>query len=139
MHTCTCMCHMTHTRPQVVVDQDVLLKASAELTFAEASSIAENTLQYSVRSILWALQAPELLKASDGERVGALVHTRCWGRSKAPGGVRACVGVCVCGWVRWVCVACVWACGHCVWVLRACGRCVCCQALWCTCCPDQSC
>lgn len=51
---------------QVVVDQDMLTKASAELTIPEAGAIAENTLQYSVRSLLWALQAPEILKASNG-------------------------------------------------------------------------
>ena len=52
---------------QVVIDQNVLIKASAELTMTEASSIADNTLEYTVRSLLWALHAPEILKANNGE------------------------------------------------------------------------
>lgn len=51
---------------QVVVDQDVLTKASAELTIAEASAIADKTLQFTVRFILWALRAPEILLVSNG-------------------------------------------------------------------------
>lgn len=34
---------------QVVVDQDVLTRASAELTMPEASAIADKTLQHTVR------------------------------------------------------------------------------------------
>jgi len=33
----------------------------------EASNIADNTLEYTVRSLLWALRAPEILKAASGE------------------------------------------------------------------------
>ena len=53
-----------------MIDQNVLIKASAELTMNEASSIADNTLEYTVRSLLWALRAPEILKANDGEGCG---------------------------------------------------------------------
>jgi hypothetical protein len=52
--------------PQVVVAQGVLQRASAELTIKDASAIADNTLEFSVRSVLWALGAPELLRASQG-------------------------------------------------------------------------
>ena len=66
-------CHHQLTLPffflQVVIDQNVLIKASAELTMTEASSIADNTLEYTVRSLLWALRAPEILKANNGEAV----------------------------------------------------------------------
>lgn len=51
---------------QVVVDQNVLIKASPDLTMAEATSIADNTLQYTVRSTLWALRAPEILMVCNG-------------------------------------------------------------------------
>lgn len=76
-----------HTHAQVVVDQDVLTKASAELTIPEAGAIAENTLQYSVRSMLWALQAPEILKASDGALLCCAVSSSVSGMLKS---------VCVC-------------------------------------------
>ena len=71
----------------MVVDQDVLTKASAELTIPEAAAIAENTLQYSVRSMLWALQAPEILKASNGEDQTSLQPTHM---------LSVCLFVCVC-------------------------------------------
>jgi hypothetical protein len=51
---------------QVVVPQGVLTRASAELTINEASAIADNTLEVSCRSILWALNVPEVLRASAG-------------------------------------------------------------------------
>lgn len=51
---------------QVVVPQGVLTRASAELTINEASAIADNTLEVSCRAILWALGAPEMLRASAG-------------------------------------------------------------------------
>jgi hypothetical protein len=51
----------------VVVSQGVLQRASAELTIQEASAIADNTLEFSARSVLWALGAPEVLRASQGE------------------------------------------------------------------------
>lgn len=37
----------------------------------EASNIADNTLEHTVRSLLWALRAPEILKAASGERRAA--------------------------------------------------------------------
>lgn len=49
-----------------VVRSDTLLKSSADLTMDAARSIAETTLEFMVRSILWALQAPEMLKVSRG-------------------------------------------------------------------------
>jgi hypothetical protein len=52
---------------QVVVPQGVLTRASAELTINEASAIADNTLEVSCRAILWALNVPEVLRASAGE------------------------------------------------------------------------
>ena len=57
----------------VVVAQGVLQRASAELTIKDASAIADNTLEYSVRCVLWALGAPELLIAS---HAGAAWHGR---------------------------------------------------------------
>ena len=62
----------------MVIDQNVLIKASAELTMTEASSIADNTLEYTVRSLLWALRAPEILKANSGKGR--------WGRDGARNG-----------------------------------------------------
>lgn len=61
------------------MDQDVLTKASAELTMPEACAIADKTLQYTVRSILWALKAPEILKVSHGELQPTvhLMHQSC--------------------------------------------------------------
>jgi hypothetical protein len=56
---------------QVVVPQGVLTRASAELTINEASAIADNTLEVSCRSILWALNVPEVLRASAGEQTKA--------------------------------------------------------------------
>lgn len=44
----------------------MLTKASSEVTMLEASAIADVTLEATVRSILWALKAPELLKVTDG-------------------------------------------------------------------------
>jgi hypothetical protein len=52
---------------QVVVPQGVLTRASAELTINKASAIADNTLEVSCRAILWALNVPEVLRASAGE------------------------------------------------------------------------
>lgn len=62
--------------------QGVLQRASAELTIKDASAIADNTLEYSVRCVLWALGAPELLIASQGEagappEVTALHYVTC--------------------------------------------------------------
>lgn len=34
---------------------------------SEASAIADNTLEYTVRSLMWALHAPEVLKVTRGE------------------------------------------------------------------------
>ncbi|GAX83431.1 hypothetical protein CEUSTIGMA_g10856.t1 [Chlamydomonas eustigma] len=53
----------------VVIDQNVLTRASSDLTMSEASSIADNTLEYTVRSLLWALRAPEILKVTHGSYV----------------------------------------------------------------------
>mmetsp|Transcript_6724 Transcript_6724/g.14841 ORF Transcript_6724/g.14841 Transcript_6724/m.14841 type:complete len:727 (-) Transcript_6724:464-2644(-) len=59
--------HMEHVASFVVViDQGVLTRASSELTIPEASAIADNTLEYTVRSVLWALRAPEILKVTNG-------------------------------------------------------------------------
>ena len=44
-----------------------LMRASAELTMTEASSISDTTLEYTVKSIMWALRAPEVLKVTHGE------------------------------------------------------------------------
>ena len=52
---------------QVVIDQNVLTRASSELKMSEASAIADNTLEYTVRSLMWALHAPEVLKVTRGE------------------------------------------------------------------------
>jgi hypothetical protein len=49
------------------VDQNVLTRASSELTMHEASAIADNTLEYTVRSLLSALKTPEVLKVTRGE------------------------------------------------------------------------
>eukprot|EP00955_Chlamydomonas_euryale_P113552 366226-Chlamydomonas_euryale.AAC.11 len=51
----------TAHRTQVVIDQNVLTRA-AELTMPEASAIADNTLEATVRSLLSALHAPQILK-----------------------------------------------------------------------------
>ena len=50
----------------VVVPQAVLVRASSELTVKDASAIADTTLEFSMRAILWALGAPELLIAAAG-------------------------------------------------------------------------
>ncbi len=63
----------SNNNQQVVVAQGVLQRASAELTIKDASAIADNTLECSVRSVLWALGAPELLRASQGACVGVFV------------------------------------------------------------------
>ena len=48
--------------------QDVLAKVSggAAMTIAEATMIADNALEHTVRSLLAALQAPEILKSTQG-------------------------------------------------------------------------
>jgi hypothetical protein len=53
----------------VVVPQAVLVRASSELTVKDASAIADTTLEFSMRAILWALGAPELLIAAAGRGV----------------------------------------------------------------------
>ncbi|KAK9810099.1 hypothetical protein WJX72_004870 [[Myrmecia] bisecta] len=52
----------------VVIEQDVLSKVTggAAMTVAEATMIADNALEHTVRSILAALQAPEILKSTAG-------------------------------------------------------------------------
>lgn len=52
----------------VVVEQDVLSKAvgGSTMTVAEATNIADNALEHTVRTILAALQAPEILKSTSG-------------------------------------------------------------------------
>ncbi|PRW61363.1 domain-containing 2 [Chlorella sorokiniana] len=51
-----------------VMEQDVLMQAFGEsqMTVAEATQIADNALEHSVRSILQAVQAQEVLKSSRG-------------------------------------------------------------------------
>ena len=48
--------------------QDVLAKVGggAAMTIAEATMIADNALEHTVRSLLAALQAPEILKSTQG-------------------------------------------------------------------------
>ena len=48
--------------------QDVLSKAvgGSTMTVAEATNIADNALEHTVRTILAALQAPEILKSTSG-------------------------------------------------------------------------
>jgi hypothetical protein len=53
--------------PQVLVSQEVLCRAYAELTINEASTISDTTLVYIARSILWAVSAPEVLIATPRE------------------------------------------------------------------------
>jgi hypothetical protein len=65
----------------VVVNQGILPQASKELTIAQASTIADNTLEYTIRAILWSLRAPEILVGAQGERCGAAAAPR-W----VPGG-----------------------------------------------------
>ncbi|DBA68374.1 hypothetical protein WJX79_000768 [Trebouxia sp. C0005] len=52
----------------VVVEQDVLSKAvgGSAMTVAEATNIADNALEHTVRTILASLQAPEILKSTSG-------------------------------------------------------------------------
>eukprot|EP00775_Hariotina_reticulata_P011696 gene11695-11840_t len=50
----------------VAVAQDDLMRTSAELTINDASAIAINTLEVSCKAVLWALGAPEMLRASAG-------------------------------------------------------------------------
>ncbi|DBA92080.1 hypothetical protein WJX77_001940 [Trebouxia sp. C0004] len=52
----------------VVVEQDVLSKAAggSAMTVAEATNIADNALEHTVRTILASLQAPEILKSTSG-------------------------------------------------------------------------
>jgi hypothetical protein len=52
---------------QVLVSQEVLCRAYAELTITEASTISDTTLVYIARSILWAVSAPEVLIATPRE------------------------------------------------------------------------
>ncbi|PSC70531.1 nudC domain-containing 2 [Micractinium conductrix] len=51
-----------------VMEQDVLLQAfgDAQMTVAEATNIADNALEHSIRCILQAVQAPEILRSSRG-------------------------------------------------------------------------
>lgn len=48
--------------------QDVLSKAvgGSAMTVAEATNIADNALEHTVRTILASLQAPEILKSTSG-------------------------------------------------------------------------
>ena len=50
------------------VFQDVLSKAvgGSAMTVAEATNIADNALEHTVRTILASLQAPEILKSTSG-------------------------------------------------------------------------
>lgn len=57
---------------QVVVPQGVLVRASAELTVTQALEIADMTLETSCRAIQWALNVPEVLMASAGEKEEAV-------------------------------------------------------------------
>lgn len=52
----------------VVVEQDVLCKVAgaSAMTVAEATTIADNALEHSVRTVLASLQAAEILKSTDG-------------------------------------------------------------------------
>lgn len=50
----------------MIYPQDILTKASTDLTIADASGIADNTLEFTIRAILWALRAPEVLRANRG-------------------------------------------------------------------------
>ena len=59
---CVCAC-------QVVVDQGVLTRAASDLTVSGASSIADNTLEYSMRCVMWALHSHELMHVADGQSV----------------------------------------------------------------------
>ena len=54
--------------------QDVLAKVGggAAMTIAEATMIADNALEHTVRSLLAALQAPEILKSTQGVLSGHL-------------------------------------------------------------------
>jgi len=51
-----------------LVMQDVLSKAvgGSAMTVAEATNIADNALEHTVRTILASLQAPEILKSTSG-------------------------------------------------------------------------
>jgi hypothetical protein len=69
------LCCMGAIAVQVVVPQGVLTRASAELTINQASAIADNTLEVSCRAILWALNVPEVLRASAGKHLRTQ-HTR---------------------------------------------------------------
>jgi hypothetical protein len=62
----------------VVVNQGILQQASKELTISQASTIADNTLEYTIRAILWSLKAPEVLVGAQGARL--------MGRPSAPAG-----------------------------------------------------
>lgn len=66
---------------QVVVPQGVLVRASAELTVTQALEIADMTLETSCRAIQWAINVPEVLLASAGERpqlqLCVLTHQTC--------------------------------------------------------------
>lgn len=61
----------------VVIEQDVLSRAGggAAMTVAEATLIADNALEHTVRCTLQALLAPELLKSTKGAaRIGFTVQ-----------------------------------------------------------------
>lgn len=85
-HNTACdMSPVMHCAPQdiaqlvVVVNQGILQQASRDLTIAQASTIADNTLEYTIRACLWALNAPEILVATQGKAAAAarLLRLRC--------------------------------------------------------------
>ncbi len=82
---CTCSTSRPAPHPQdvaqlvVVVNQGILQQASRDLTIAQASTIADNTLEYTIRAILWALRAPEILVTTQGEPAAAPAAVcSCW-------------------------------------------------------------
>lgn len=44
------------------------------MTVAEATNIADNALEHTVRTILAALQAPEILKSTSGQAAAQVPH-----------------------------------------------------------------
>ncbi len=82
----------------VVVNQGILQQASKELTIAQASTIADNTLEYTIRAILWALRAPEILVGAQGGRpLEAEALGRAPGRLCARAGLVGAACCCCCG------------------------------------------
>lgn len=55
-----------------------MLTTAAELTMPEASAIADNTLEATVRALLSALHAAEILKAGDSADKGQPKRTLGW-------------------------------------------------------------